>query len=133
MAIHLRSEHAAMSEINVTPLVDVMLVLLVIFLVTAPLLIQTVPVELPRTAATRAATLRHVPVVINKDGQVYLDRRVLAVDRLEDELRRLKGKNEELNVFIQADRAVEFGTVAQVMAAVQRAGVTRVNVATVAK
>ena len=132
MAIHLRSEHAAMSEINVTPLVDVMLVLLVIFLVTAPLLIQTVPVELPRTAATRAATLRHVPVVINKDGQVYLDRRVLAVDRLEDELRRLQGKNEQLNVFIQADRAVAFGTVAQVIAAVQRAGVTRVNVATVA-
>ena len=121
-----------MSEINVTPLVDVMLVLLVIFLVTAPLLIQTVPVELPRTAATRAATLRHVPVVINKDGQVYLDRRVLAVDRLEDELRRLQGKNEQLNVFIQADRAVAFGTVAQVIAAVQRAGVTRVNVATVA-
>src|SRR4030065_159103 len=51
MGIHLRSEHAAMSEINVTPLVDVMLVLLVIFIVTAPLLIQAVPVELPKTAA----------------------------------------------------------------------------------
>jgi biopolymer transport protein ExbD/biopolymer transport protein TolR len=134
MAIHLRSEHAAMSEINVTPLVDVMLVLLIIFIVTAPLLMQAVPVELPKTAATQpVAPLRNLPVAVNKDGQVFLERRVIAVDKLEEELRRLKGGGEELNVLIQADRAVAFGTVAQVMAAVQRAGITRVGVVTVAE
>ena len=123
-----------MSEINVTPLVDVMLVLLVIFIVTAPLLIQAVPVELPKTAATRpVAPLRNLPVSINRNGQVFLDRKALATDALEDELRRHKNADGELNILIQADRAVDFGTVAQVMAAVQRAGITRVSVVTVAR
>ncbi|OGI38532.1 MAG: hypothetical protein A2140_08640 [Candidatus Muproteobacteria bacterium RBG_16_62_13] len=123
-----------MSEINVTPLVDVMLVLLVIFIVTAPLLIQAVPVELPKTAATRSvAPLRNLPVSINRNGQVFLDRKALATDALEDELRRHKNADGELNILIQADRAVDFGTVAQVMAAVQRAGITRVSVVTVAR
>jgi biopolymer transport protein ExbD len=126
VAIHLRSDHAAMSEINVTPLVDVMLVLLVIFIVTAPLLIQAVPVELPKTAATRpVAPLRNLPVSINRDGQVFLERQALAVDKLEEELRHLKRSSDDLNVLIQADRAVAFGTVARVMAAVQRAGISR--------
>lgn len=134
MAIHLRSEPSAMSEINVTPLVDVMLVLLVIFIVTAPLLIQAVAVELPKTAATRpVAPLRNLPVAVNKDGQVFLERKALAVHALEDELRRLKAQGEELNVLIQADRAVAFNAVAQVMAAAQRAGITRVGVVTVAQ
>lgn len=64
---------------------------------------------------------------------MFLERQVLAVDKLEEELRRLKGAGGELNVLVQADRAVAFGTVAQVMAAVQRAGIVRVGVVTVAQ
>jgi len=131
MAINLRSEHTAMSEINVTPLVDVMLVLLIIFIVTAPLLMQAIPVELPKTAATQLVTpLRNLPLSIDKDGRVFLERRTFAVDKLENELRRRKGAGEELSVLIQADRAVAFGIVAQVMAAVQRAGIAHVGVVT---
>ncbi|OGI46834.1 MAG: biopolymer transporter ExbD [Candidatus Muproteobacteria bacterium RIFCSPHIGHO2_01_FULL_65_16] len=131
MAFQTRSDHAAMSEINVTPLVDVMLVLLVIFIVTAPLLIQAVPVELPKTAPTKpAAEPRSVSLTINRQGEIFLDRDRVALEALEHELGARRARNADVNLLVQADEGVNFGRVAQVLALVQRAGITRLSVVT---
>ena len=131
MAFQTRSDHAAMSEINVTPLVDVMLVLLIVFIVTAPLLIQAVPVELPKTAPTRPMTEpRNISLTVNKQGEIFLDRERVAPDALERELGERHAKNAEANLLVQADAAVNFGRVAQVMATAQRVGITRLSVVT---
>jgi biopolymer transport protein ExbD len=132
MGLQTRSEHAAMSEINVTPLVDVMLVLLVIFIVTAPLLIQAVPVELPKTAPTRPVSeSRNVSLSINRQGEVFLDRRPVALAALEGMLAAQRANDAGINLLLQADRDVPYGRVAQVMAAAQRAGITRLAFVTV--
>lgn len=121
-----------MSEINVTPLVDVMLVLLVIFIVTAPLLIQAVPVELPKTAPTRPVSEpRNVALSINRQGEVFLDRQPVALAALEGVLTAQRANHAEINLLLQADSGVPYGRVAQVMAAAQRAGITRLAFVTV--
>jgi biopolymer transport protein TolR len=131
MALQVRSDHAAMSDINVTPLVDVMLVLLVVFIVTAPLLTQAVPVNLPKTAATKPVTEMHnVTLSINRQGEIFLDRAPLTVERLEAELAARHGKDSEMNLMIQADGGVNFERVAQALAGAQRAGITRLAVVT---
>lgn len=122
-----------MSEINVTPLVDVMLVLLVVFLVTAPLLTNTVRVNLPQTAKTNATSpeqKKSVNVGIDATGRVYLDKREVTVSQIEPELRGLRAKYPELSVHLNADRAVSYGIVAKAMTAVDRAGIPRLSVLT---
>src|SRR4030065_2790616 len=99
MAFQPRSDHAAMSEINVTPLVDVMLVLLVIFIVTAPLLIQAVPVELPKTAPTRPVSEpRNVSLSVNRQGEAFLDRQPVALAALEGTLSAQRANHPEINL-----------------------------------
>jgi biopolymer transport protein ExbD len=121
-----------MSEINVTPLVDVMLVLLVVFLVTAPLLTNTVRVNLPQTAktATTPEQKKAVGISIDAAGTIYVDRRPTAFDALEPALRTLRTANPELAVHLNADRAVNYGLVAKTMTAVDRAGISRLSVLT---
>jgi biopolymer transport protein ExbD len=137
MAIATQSDgDEVMSEINVTPLVDVMLVLLVVFLVTAPLLTNTIRVNLPQTAKTAAtppAQKRSVNVAITAAGQVYLDRQALDLERVEPELRALKRAYPELVVHLNADREVSYGLVAKAMSAVDRAGITKLSVLTVSE
>lgn len=131
MAFTLRSNHSAMSEINVTPLVDVMLVLVVVFLVTAPLLTQSLTVALPKTAATRTpAPTQTLALTVNRQGEVFLDQRPVALGDLEQSLRTTRESGAQTNVTIQADDAVPFGTVARVMALAQRAGIERMSVVT---
>jgi biopolymer transport protein ExbD len=131
MALQVRSDHAAMSDINVTPLVDVMLVLLVVFIVTAPLLTQAVPVHLPKTAATRPVTETHnVTLSINRQGELFLERQPMTPERLETELAVRRGKDSETNLLVQADGGVNFERVAQALASAQRAGITRLAVLT---
>ncbi len=126
MGLQTRSEHAAMSEINVTPLVDVMLVLLVIFIVTAPLLTQAVPIELPKTAPTKAVSEpRNVSLSVNRQGEIFLDRQPVAFEALESTLAAQRARDDGINLLLQADASVPYGRVAQVMAAAQRAGITR--------
>lgn len=133
MAFNTTSGQQAMSEINVTPLVDVMLVLLVIFIVTAPLLMQAVPVNLPKTgAAAPLQKTKSVQVSVDARGLVYLDQRLIHADALEPELKRLKAEA-DLNVQLHADEAVPYGRVATVMAIVSRAGVTKMAFVTVPK
>jgi biopolymer transport protein ExbD len=132
MALHTRSDHSMMSEINVTPLVDVMLVLLIVFIVTAPLLMQAVPLALPKTAETSPMQkMENVSLTVNRAGETFIDMRAIALADLETTLAERLHTQPEINVLIQADEAVDFGRVAQVMAIVQRAGIARLSVVTV--
>ena len=134
MAFSNKSEQTAMSEINVTPLVDVMLVLLIVFIVTAPLLMQAVQVKLPKTAAVNPIKEpRTVQLSINAEGTVFVDQRPIHFDILEPELKKMLAQNPELGVQLHADESVRYGHVAQVMAAVQRAGIAKLAFVTVPK
>lgn len=126
-------DQTAMSEINVTPLVDVMLVLLVVFLVTAPLLTQTVGVTLPKTASTQAnKEPQSLKIGVDANGQISLDQRSIADPGvLEQELRSALEQNRETHFQLHADQAVPYARVAKVMAAAQRAGVTKLSFVTV--
>ena len=119
-----------MSEINVTPLVDVMLVLLVVFIVTAPLLSNAVTVNLPKTAINSPpAQNKSLSVSIDAQGKIYLDKARVELARLEPELR-ASNASRELSVQLNADQGVNYGLVAKVISAVDRAGVTRLSVMT---
>jgi biopolymer transport protein ExbD len=119
------SEGGMMSEINVTPLVDVMLVLLTVFIVTAPLLMNSVAVKLPKVAATTSLQkMNDVKVSITKVADVYINERKIAASSLEIELKK-RNVQGDLQVQIMADESVVYGEVAKAMAQIQRAGVTK--------
>jgi biopolymer transport protein ExbD len=131
MALHTRSEQTAMSEINVTPLVDVMLVLLIVFIVTAPLLMQAVKVNLPKTASVSPMKqARTIQMTINAQGSVFIDQRPIHFDMLETELKKIAAQDAEPNVQLHADEDVRYGRVAQVLALLQRVGITRLGFVT---
>jgi len=120
------SDREAMSEINVTPLVDVMLVLLVVFIVTAPLLTQAVRVDLPKTEKTDPTPDEHVATVaIDAQGAITLNDQPQPPQTLEAQLRSLLQADPELIVQFQADEAVPYGRVAEAMAMTHRAGITK--------
>ncbi|MEQ1661318.1 MAG: biopolymer transporter ExbD [Thiobacillus sp.] len=131
MALLPQTDYAPMSEINVTPLVDVMLVLLVIFMVTAPFLLQAVPVNLPKTApVAKLEAIKKIELIIDAAGQVYVDQNQVAGSDLETRLQKLLQVNPELSVQLKADYRVAYGRIAEVMAAVNRAGITRLSFVT---
>lgn len=120
-----------MSEINITPLVDVMLVLLVAFIVTAPLLNNAITVNLPKTSATQPPEQKKpVTISIDAEGAVYIDKEAVALDSLEDELSLRRLGQPELVYHLSSDEAVQYGTVAKVMASIERAGITKLAVLT---
>lgn len=120
------------SEINVTPLVDVMLVLLVVFLVTAPLLTNGIRVNLPKTGATAPPEeQKALSISVDARGKVYLDHAEVPLARLEGDLREAKRGVKDLAVHLNADTGVNYGIVAKVMSAVDRAGVNQLSVLTV--
>ena len=110
MAIQIKSsEQAMMSEINVTPLVDVMLVLLIVFMVTAPLLIQAVPVTLPQTSASvPPAPAKQIQLSIDSSGKIYLDTGVVEREQLKARLQALRKLDPELNVQLMADERIPY-------------------------
>jgi biopolymer transport protein ExbD len=123
----------AMSEINVTPLVDVMLVLVIILLVTAPLLTQSVHVTLPKTAET-VADVKDQPLQLGIDelGQITLNKLPMAdLAGLENALQTERAQNPEAALHLYADQAVVYAKVAEVMATVQHAGITKIAFVTV--
>ncbi|WP_150047471.1 MULTISPECIES: ExbD/TolR family protein [Methylomonas] len=117
----------AVSEINVTPLVDVMLVLVIILLVTAPLLTQSVNVALPKTESTTPDIDKQpMQLGIDAQGGITLNKAVVAnLPELEAALQKELAANSELTVHIYADQAVTYGKVAEVMAAAQHAGISK--------
>ncbi|CAG1772038.1 Biopolymer transport protein ExbD [uncultured bacterium] len=120
-----------MSEINITPLVDVMLVLLVAFIVTAPLLNNAIKVNLPKTAATQPPEQKKpVTISVNAEGQVFIDKQSVSQDGLESELKKRQQANPDQVYHLSSDEAVKYGSVAKVMASIERAGITRLAVLT---
>ncbi len=133
MAIRHDSDFQPMSEINVTPLVDVMLVLLVIFMVTAPFILQSVKVRLPETSPV--AALKPAPalvVSVQADGMVFLGREGIDLTLLEARLKGEMEKNGELVLQLRADTGVPYGRITEVMAAASRAGVAKLTFVTAA-
>lgn len=125
MAMNMGSDDTAMSEINVTPLVDVMLVLLTIFIVTAPLLTNAVPVNLPKATSDLSLTPPNtISISVTDDGTVYFTDEAVSQEELD--LRLLQtAENADSTVEIFADEKAEYGKVAKVMASIQRAGITK--------
>ncbi|GMT97113.1 protein TolR [Corallococcus caeni] len=120
-----------MSEINVTPMVDVMLVLLIIFMVTAPLIQQGVKVNLPETkAAPVEATEKKVVLSIDAGRKVYIGDAEVALEELETKLAANAKAQADKEVYLHADRDVPYGVVVEVMAAAQRAGISNVGMIT---
>jgi len=114
-----------MAEINTTPLVDVMLVLLVIFIITAPLFHQAVPVDLPKVDATRVDDKpRVVAVAIDATGQVFVDGEAVPADVLGERLLAVAGGEPELH--LRADRNTRYERVTEVLAMAQKAGLTKI-------
>ncbi|MGJ0490126.1 ExbD/TolR family protein [Methylobacter sp.] len=134
MAFKTQSENEdAMSEINVTPLVDVMLVLVIILLVTAPLLTQSVHVTLPKTTET-TANVEEQPLQLGIDAQggIMLNKQAVAdLTALETILKNELVKNPEVALHLYADQGVVYGKVAEVMATVQHAGLAKIAFVTV--
>ncbi len=121
------------SEINVAPFVDVMLVLVVIFMVAAPLLTIGVPVDLPQ-ANVNPINQEAEPLVItvNRDGEIFVQDAAVDADTLVPRLIAIADNNRQLRIFVRGDRAIEYGRVMQVMGIVNQAGFTRVALIAVA-
>jgi len=127
-----RGKRAPMAEINVTPLVDVMLVLLIIFMVTAPMLTAGVPVELPESRANALPQeQQQLTVSLGSDGTIYLDDAALAPGELGERLAAVPRTGEETpDVVLRADRSLDYGRVMSVMGELNRAGFSSISLVT---
>ena len=124
--------HAMMSEINVTPFVDVMLVLLIIFMVSAPLLTVGVPVELPEAGGEQLESTQEEPltVTIDKNGLVYIGETEVPSSELSDKLRALSNNRPDVPIYLLGDENAKYGQVARVLGRVKRAGFTNFTLVT---
>jgi biopolymer transport protein TolR len=121
-----------MSDINVTPFVDVMLVLLVIFMVTAPMMMQGVDVALPEaTAKPLVAQKDNLVITIDKDQKVHINDFAVETDYLKEKLAKILENRSEREVYFRADASVPYGVVARVMAQIKGAGVEKLGMVTV--
>jgi biopolymer transport protein TolR len=119
---------APLSEINVTPLVDVMLVLLIIFMVAAPLMTVGVPVQLPKTAAPKVAQPKQpVVITIDETGQPFLDKESLLSEPMLSRLKELAAQDPSQVVLVRGDRRVPYGRVIEIMGQVNAAGFSKVS------
>lgn len=129
-----KDRRATLSEINVTPLVDVMLVLLIMFMVTAPLMQQGLQVELPKTKST-GMDLPEEPFVIavTQDQKIEIAKQEISISDLSERISSIFKTRKNKQVFIQADKQVIYGFVAEVMAEVKAAGITSIGLVTLPK
>ena len=120
-----------MSDINVTPFVDVMLVLLIIFMVTAPMMRQGVEVDLPKTT-TRHIKTREEPLIlsVNKKGEIFLENHRIKLDNLEIKIKKIFENRREKEVLLRADKDVPYGFVIKVISKVKRAGIDKLGMVT---
>ena len=126
------SRRAALAEINVTPLVDVMLVLLIIFMITAPMLQHEVEVNLPEVTNKPHNTRSEEQLVltVTKEGSVFLNRKAYTLEALRPHLQVLSQAQPDQELFLRADAEVPYGRVVQVMDAVKKAGILRLGMIT---
>ena len=121
-----------MSEINVTPLVDVMLVLLIIFMVTAPMMMQGVDVALPETTSEPlSAEKEHLVISIDPKGQIYINEFQVSLDVLGGKLAKILEGKPDKEAYLRADKNITYGTVVRVMAEIKAAGIDKLGMVTV--
>ncbi len=121
-----------MSEINVTPLVDVMLVLLIIFMVTAPMMMQGVDVALPETTSEPlAADKEHLIISIDPKGQIYINEFQVTLDVLSSKLAKILEGKPDKEAYLRADKNIPYGTVVRVMAEIKAAGIDKLGMVTI--
>ena len=130
-----RRRGALLSEINVTPFVDVMLVLLIIFMVTAPMLKQGINIALPQTQKTHGAKIEKDPFIlqIKKDQKIYIGDQAIPLKDLKEKLMALFEYKTSKSVYLQADKRIPYGTVAQVLGEIKSSGISRVSLITLTK
>jgi biopolymer transport protein TolR len=119
-----------LAEINVIPLVDVVLVLLVIFMVTAPMLYRGMDIKLPTSASNTIKPEIRAVLTIEKDQRLYLDKDLVSVAQLERKLRVMKEEHADVSLYLRADREVPYGIVVQVMDGVKKAGIEKLGMVT---
>ena len=126
-----RGRNRPMAEINVTPFVDVMLVLLIVFMVTAPLLTVGVPVDLPKTKAQALSQDREpLSITIRKSGTIYLQNSPVPEDGLVDKLTAISQNGYDQRIFVRGDKSVDYGRVMEVMGMLSAAGFTHIGLVT---
>jgi biopolymer transport protein TolR len=127
-------ERTTLSEINVTPLVDVMLVLLIIFMVTAPMMQQGIDVKLPETTNTGLTVKEDPFVIVVKEGEkIYIDKQEFTSSGLRQKLTAIFATRKSKEVYLQADKSVSYGFVAQVMAEIKASGISGIGLVTLPK
>jgi biopolymer transport protein TolR len=124
-----RARHARpMSEINVTPLVDVMLVLLIVFMVTAPLLTAGVPIDLPESQAQPLALEKEpITVTVDPEGRIFVKEEEVALDQLVSKLNQIAVSGLDERIYVRGDRTASYGTIMQVMGTINGAGFRRIG------
>lgn len=124
-------DEGVMSEINITPLVDVMLVLLVAFVITIPVLSNAIHVNLPKTVTTTPPEeQKAVTVTVDEAGKIYFDTAEISRENIERELASLKQSNPNVTLHFRADERVPYGPVAKVLASIEHAGISRMAILT---
>lgn len=129
-----RQSRVTLSEINVTPLVDVMLVLLIMFMVTTPLMQQGIDVDLPHTTSSGVqANDEPFVLVIHKNHKLTTGKQVLATNNLRTRLTDIFSQRKNKNLYLQADKSVDYGFVAEIMAEIRAAGIYNIGLITLPK
>ena len=121
---------SALADINITPLVDVVLVLLIIFMVTAPVLQSGIEVNVPKTRMVKEITEKRLVITINKEQRVFLGNDPININEMGTKLRQKVRDPQHQSIFVRADEDVPFGAFATVMDAVKRSGITNVSIVT---
>tara|TARA_B100000965_G_C19386902_1_gene667173 strand:+ start:358 stop:738 length:381 start_codon:yes stop_codon:yes gene_type:complete len=120
-----------MSEINVTPFVDVMLVLLIVFMVTAPLLTVGIPVDLPKVKSSALTDQKDpLEITVKLDGEVYLGESKVDIDNLIPRLNAITDQNTEARIYVRGDRVVAYGRIMEIMSLINAAGYVKVALVT---
>jgi len=123
----IRKRYTQMSDINVTPFVDVMLVLLIVFMVTAPLLTVGIPVDLPKVKANALTDLKDpLEITVKLDGNVYLGESKVEVENLITRLNAITDQNTETRIYVRGDRVVAYGRIMEIMSLINSAGYVKV-------
>src|SRR6187402_1164371 len=131
MAVSTSEDSDVLSEINITPLVDVMLVLLVAFVITIPALTNAIHVNLPRTVnTTPPEQQRAITVTVDQAGTIFFDDVIVATEDVDARLQAIKASDAEPSLHLRADERVPYGSVAKVMAAIEHSGISKVSVLT---
>lgn len=129
-----KQKTALLSEINVTPFVDVMLVLLIIFMATAPMLHQGIGIELPKAENTNSKISKEPFILqIKKDQKVYIGAQSILLDQLKEKLSALKKYKKFQTIYLQADKRVPYGVVAQTLGEIKASGINNVSLITAVK